>query len=288
MNFGVASFIGNSMGMFCDMEMDESGRTWGDSLRIRVAINITQPLIRALRVRTTMGGEVVVSFTYERLQNFCYLCGCLGHLSAVCELRFEEGFQDPGEAMPYDAWLRAPPRTWGSHKPWKAPESAPIKRGLSSSSARSPAVFGRFEGRHESKVSSAQKGKGAVQDEPADTHKNLKVGLEEVQSECSDSLASHIPKTGVLAAGEVHMGMVESAPLNVAAGDDGFSSHPLLVWTPIEIPMEMDERLVPVPISFAAGMRSLMAKKGRGRRRIMRRGSLIVRGGARFWFLSTV
>ncbi|KAL0457798.1 UNVERIFIED_CONTAM: hypothetical protein Slati_0407000 [Sesamum latifolium] len=35
MNFGVASLIGNAIGKFRDMEMDESSRSWGGSLRIR-------------------------------------------------------------------------------------------------------------------------------------------------------------------------------------------------------------------------------------------------------------
>ncbi|KAL0379070.1 UNVERIFIED_CONTAM: hypothetical protein Sradi_3212500 [Sesamum radiatum] len=67
MNFGIASSIGNSLDPFRDMEMDDAGRAWGDSLQIRVAINVTQALIRALRVSTPQWDELVVSFTYERL-----------------------------------------------------------------------------------------------------------------------------------------------------------------------------------------------------------------------------
>ncbi|KAL0367135.1 UNVERIFIED_CONTAM: hypothetical protein Sradi_3603600 [Sesamum radiatum] len=103
MNFGVASFIGNTIGKFRDMEMEDSGRSWGGSPRIMVAINVSQPLVRALCIRTPTGDDLVVSFTYERLQNFCYLCGRLGHISAACELLFEEGFQDPGEETPHGA-----------------------------------------------------------------------------------------------------------------------------------------------------------------------------------------
>ncbi|KAK4391485.1 hypothetical protein Sango_1926300 [Sesamum angolense] len=98
------------------MKMEESGKAWGSSLRIQVAINVTQPLVRVLRVCTTMGEELVVSFTYECLQNFCYLCGRLGHIHSYYESRFEECFQDPREDLPYGAWLRAWQRRH-SHSP---------------------------------------------------------------------------------------------------------------------------------------------------------------------------
>ncbi|KAL0409728.1 UNVERIFIED_CONTAM: hypothetical protein Sradi_1907200 [Sesamum radiatum] len=97
MNFGVASLIGNAIGKFRDNEIDESGRSWGGSLRIRVAIDVTQTLIHALQICTTVVDEQVISFTYERLQNFCYLCGCLGHISAYYELQLKESVW-PGNA----------------------------------------------------------------------------------------------------------------------------------------------------------------------------------------------
>ncbi|KAL0411263.1 UNVERIFIED_CONTAM: hypothetical protein Slati_3716000 [Sesamum latifolium] len=50
MNLGIATLIGNELGKFCNMDMEESGRAWGASLRIRVAIKITNPLIH-----TTLG-----------------------------------------------------------------------------------------------------------------------------------------------------------------------------------------------------------------------------------------
>ncbi|KAL0345256.1 UNVERIFIED_CONTAM: hypothetical protein Sradi_4356900 [Sesamum radiatum] len=97
MNVGVATFIGNSIGRFRDMEMDERGCAWGASLRIKVGLNVNLPLKRALKIKTPLGGEHLVSFTYERLPNFCYLCGRLGHIGKYGEVSFTEGFVDPGE-----------------------------------------------------------------------------------------------------------------------------------------------------------------------------------------------
>ncbi|KAL0410750.1 UNVERIFIED_CONTAM: hypothetical protein Slati_3664700 [Sesamum latifolium] len=69
MTMKIAALIGNKIGRFRDLELEESGRVWGASLRIRVVIDVTQPLFRALRIHTTLGDELDVSFTYERLQN---------------------------------------------------------------------------------------------------------------------------------------------------------------------------------------------------------------------------
>ncbi|KAL0360874.1 UNVERIFIED_CONTAM: hypothetical protein Sradi_3771900 [Sesamum radiatum] len=138
MNFGIASLIGNTLSKFRDMEMEDSGRAWGSLLRMRVALNVTLPLFKALCVCTEIGEGSVVSFMYERLQNFCYLCGQVRHIYSHCELRFEEGFQDPGEEFPYRAWLRAAPNNWDP--------------------ARGPGIFG-FGGDHGSATSSAGKRK---------------------------------------------------------------------------------------------------------------------------------
>ncbi|KAL0436252.1 UNVERIFIED_CONTAM: hypothetical protein Sradi_0333100 [Sesamum radiatum] len=105
----ICSFIGNKLGRFVDMDSDDSGVVWGSAVRIRVALDITKPLKRALKLRTTFGDEQLISFTYDRLPNFCYLCGCLGHLARQCDLQVQEGFQDLGQNTPFGPWLRAQP-----------------------------------------------------------------------------------------------------------------------------------------------------------------------------------
>ncbi|KAL0322092.1 UNVERIFIED_CONTAM: hypothetical protein Scaly_2505600 [Sesamum calycinum] len=107
MNQEVASFIGNKLGIFKEVELDRNGEIWGSSVRIRVSIDVSKPLKRALKLRIVLGDENLVTFTYERLQNFCYLCGCLGHLSHQCEIQLQEGFSDLGDKTPYGNWLRA-------------------------------------------------------------------------------------------------------------------------------------------------------------------------------------
>ncbi|KAL0303362.1 UNVERIFIED_CONTAM: hypothetical protein Sradi_6204300 [Sesamum radiatum] len=116
MNRDFAKFIGNQLGWFKDVETDNSEKIWGSSLRIRVSLNITKPLKRVLRIRTEIRDDLLVSFTYEKFTNFCYFCGCLGHLSKYCELQLKEDFVDPGDATPFGPWLRASNNTYVRNK----------------------------------------------------------------------------------------------------------------------------------------------------------------------------
>ncbi|KAL0355426.1 UNVERIFIED_CONTAM: LINE-1 retrotransposable element O protein [Sesamum radiatum] len=108
MNLGIATLIGNRIGSFQDLEADDTGCSWGATMRIRVSLNVHKPLKRSLKLQSSFGQELVVRFTYERLSNFCYLCGRLGHIDKYCEIRFDDGFRDLGTETPFRPWLRAP------------------------------------------------------------------------------------------------------------------------------------------------------------------------------------
>ncbi|KAL0318096.1 UNVERIFIED_CONTAM: hypothetical protein Scaly_2865400 [Sesamum calycinum] len=81
MNLGIATHIGNRLARFKEMDMDDTGCAWDDTLRMRVSVDVNIPLKRAMKIRMTSGEEHLVTFSYERLSNFCSLRGCLGHIS---------------------------------------------------------------------------------------------------------------------------------------------------------------------------------------------------------------
>ncbi|GKF10367.1 reverse transcriptase, partial [Tanacetum coccineum] len=62
----------------------EGPQTDLDFLRFRVEIDITKPLVPGLFITRLDGKEYLVSLKYERLSDFCYRCGCLGHGRDSC------------------------------------------------------------------------------------------------------------------------------------------------------------------------------------------------------------
>jgi hypothetical protein len=76
---GVGIRIGDSLG---DLEdVDVVG--WGRCLRIRVTLNVMQPLERG-RALEVDGKTSWVSFRYEKLPQFCFNCGSLVHGEKGC------------------------------------------------------------------------------------------------------------------------------------------------------------------------------------------------------------
>ncbi|XP_042983301.1 uncharacterized protein LOC122312703 [Carya illinoinensis] len=61
-----------------EVETDETGCGWGSSLRARVEVNISKPLIRG-RFLEIEGENHWIPFKYKRLPMFCYECGAIKH-----------------------------------------------------------------------------------------------------------------------------------------------------------------------------------------------------------------
>ncbi|KAI7986884.1 Ankyrin repeat-containing protein BDA1 [Camellia lanceoleosa] len=79
---------------------------WGKSLRIRIAIAINKPLRRGMQI--TLGQKELgwVSFKCERLPNFCFACGILGHNDQESELKLVGQTARKGTHGQYGSWLR--------------------------------------------------------------------------------------------------------------------------------------------------------------------------------------
>lgn len=99
--------IGNYIGTFVASCPKNFMGLWRDYLRVRISIDIRKPLKRRMKIRKG-NDEFWATFKYERLPQFCFICGMLGHADRFCHRLFDT----PAEEIvkPYGVWMRAPDR----------------------------------------------------------------------------------------------------------------------------------------------------------------------------------
>jgi 14-3-3 protein epsilon len=97
--------IGNHIGKYVKYDDLNNCGSWRKYMRIRVAIRINEPLKKNWVFERDGGEPVEVHFKYEKLGNFCFSCGIIGHTDNYCSKRLEAGFID-GEKG-WGSYLRA-------------------------------------------------------------------------------------------------------------------------------------------------------------------------------------
>ncbi|KAL0012258.1 hypothetical protein SO802_007366 [Lithocarpus litseifolius] len=78
-----------------------------DDAKVRISINIEQPLCRGRYVELGGSDPHWISFQYERLPIFCYWCGRLNHDERDCKLWTDSGESLQKNDQQYGPWLRA-------------------------------------------------------------------------------------------------------------------------------------------------------------------------------------
>ncbi|KAL0009751.1 hypothetical protein SO802_004859 [Lithocarpus litseifolius] len=101
--------IGGSLGKVERVDVGDKGFSLGYYLRIRVTMDISQPLCRGRMVR--LGGSEArwVEFKYERLSVFCYLCVKIDHDEKDCIDWIRSADAITLKDKQYGSWLRAVP-----------------------------------------------------------------------------------------------------------------------------------------------------------------------------------
>lgn len=90
----VAAMIGSCLDI--DKENDMQRRGY---LRLKVDINTGKPLLPSFWWTAANGQEKWANIRYERLSDFCYGCGVLGHSAQVCNSDIVTSETNPGKPM---------------------------------------------------------------------------------------------------------------------------------------------------------------------------------------------
>ncbi|XVE80609.1 hypothetical protein DITRI_Ditri14bG0153000 [Diplodiscus trichospermus] len=104
-----AKKIGDQIGRVMEIEdpISSHGIRRG-FFRIRVLIDVTKPLPSGFWASRAGKSNIWASFKYEHLADFCYNCGCLGHVEVHCVKDTVMSIPDP--TLPkYGPWMRANP-----------------------------------------------------------------------------------------------------------------------------------------------------------------------------------
>lgn len=94
--------IGSKIGRVLEVDEGDDGRCPGRYARIRINLNLALPLQQGICVQTELSQEqFCIILVYEKLPNFCFKCGRVGHVSRECD---HEGAEIEFQ---FGNWLRA-------------------------------------------------------------------------------------------------------------------------------------------------------------------------------------
>lgn len=101
--------LGKLTGTLLEMDKGDNGVVMGNYARLRVFIDITKPLKKFIRIKAIEEAEdIIIILVYERLPNFCYACGRVGHSFSD----YDDAAVDKSKQS-FGPWLRA-----ASHVGW--------------------------------------------------------------------------------------------------------------------------------------------------------------------------
>lgn len=96
--------IGDQIGQVDDIDVGEDGNCLGRFARIRVTRKLSLPLQKCVRVKSENDtSDIFIILVYERLPDFCFACGRVGHLLRECD---DESCDRSNPS--FGSWMRAP------------------------------------------------------------------------------------------------------------------------------------------------------------------------------------
>ncbi|KAK0583918.1 hypothetical protein LWI29_005055 [Acer saccharum] len=113
----IGTFLGSMIGEVMDVDLLAAKNIGEKFVRVRVVVDIDEPLKRSLRVDLLGNGVITTMLLrYERLQDFCFKCSMLGHSLRDCP-DYGDGKEVITEAqLRLNVWLRSesPPKRFNN------------------------------------------------------------------------------------------------------------------------------------------------------------------------------
>lgn len=91
LNLQTTKNIGNTIGRFIKTDLLTTSHKWRKSLRIQVEIDINKPLTDLIQIPREKRPDLKTEIRYERIVDYCFFCGLLGHKLLNCKPMSYEG-----------------------------------------------------------------------------------------------------------------------------------------------------------------------------------------------------
>ncbi|KAJ1381728.1 Zinc knuckle CX2CX4HX4C [Sesbania bispinosa] len=98
--------VGTCLGNVVESDVFEE-RDRGTFLKVMVEIDISKPLLPGIPVGSHKDGVTWVDFQYERLPQFCYWCGRVGHNEDMCKDSNIDLRDNSSGRKDFGPWMRA-------------------------------------------------------------------------------------------------------------------------------------------------------------------------------------
>lgn len=83
-NKNIGTLIGDSIGSVVEVDLLDGEVNWDECVRVRVHLGVSKTLQRGKKIKIGGDEAIWVQFSYERLLDFCYYCGIMGHNHCDC------------------------------------------------------------------------------------------------------------------------------------------------------------------------------------------------------------
>lgn len=80
----VGKALGNFFGEFLEYDTKNNTSIWRECMRLRIRLEVRKLLKRKKKIIRKDGKELNVTCKYERLGEFCFLCGLVSHTDHFC------------------------------------------------------------------------------------------------------------------------------------------------------------------------------------------------------------
>lgn len=107
MNENVRRILGSKAGYVKEVESHKNRASWNRWLRARVRVHVSTPLKNGFWLTAPNGSRILVAFKFEKLPDYCYICGCLDHNENDCNKELELKYSSEEVQCLYGDWLRA-------------------------------------------------------------------------------------------------------------------------------------------------------------------------------------